>query len=51
MKDWPAQLPALKQQVAAKIEDGSPVTVPGVPKDYPDAKNLVTEACIEPAES
>ena len=38
----------LHQQVAAKIEKGEPVTPPGVPKHYPDAKKLVTEDCIRP---
>ncbi len=33
---------------AAKIEEGSPVTAPGVPKHYPDAKKLATEDCIKP---
>jgi hypothetical protein len=48
-KDLPAQLLALNQQVAAQIEKGEPVTAPGVPKNYPDAKQLVTEDCIRPA--
>ena len=47
-KDLLAQLLALNQQVAAKIEKGSPVTAPGVPKLYPDPKKLVTEDCIKP---
>jgi hypothetical protein len=47
-KDLLAQLLALNQQVAAKIEKGEPVTAPGVPKNYPDAKRLVTEDCIRP---
>jgi hypothetical protein len=34
-----AQLLALNQEVAARIEKGQPVTAPGVPKNYPDAKN------------
>jgi hypothetical protein len=49
-RDLLAQLLALNQDVAAKIEKGSPVTAPGVPKNYPDAKKLVTEDCIKPAE-
>jgi hypothetical protein len=49
-KDLLAQLLALNQEVAAKIERGEPVTSPGVPKNYPDAKKLVTEDCIKPAE-
>lgn len=43
-----AQLLALNQQVALTIENGSPVTAHGVPKNYPDAKNLVTKDCIKP---
>ncbi|MBE0542188.1 MAG: hypothetical protein IH623_12445 [Verrucomicrobia bacterium] len=50
-KDLLAQLLALNQQVAAKIEKGEPVTAPGVPPNYPDAKKLVTEDCIGPVES
>ena len=38
-----------EQEVAAKIEKGEPVTAPGVPPNYPDAKQLVTEDCIKPA--
>jgi hypothetical protein len=48
-KDLLAQLLALNQDVAAKIEKGSPVTAPGVSKNYPDTKKLVTEVCIKPA--
>ncbi len=47
-KDLLAQLLALNQQVAASIENGSPVTAPGVPKDYPEPQKLVTEDCIRP---
>ncbi|MBE0545444.1 MAG: hypothetical protein IH623_29250, partial [Verrucomicrobia bacterium] len=47
-KDLLAQLLALNQEVAARIENGSPVTAPGVPKHYPDPKKLVTEDCIRP---
>lgn len=50
MKDLLAQLLALNQQGASRIEPGEPVTAPGVPKNYPDAKKLVTEDCIQPAE-
>ncbi len=38
-KDLLAQLLALNQRVAANVEQGEPVTAPGVPKNYPDAKN------------
>ena len=47
-KDLHAQLLALNQQVATKIEKGEPVTAPGVPKNYPDVKKLATEDCIRP---
>lgn len=48
MKNLIAQLLALNQEVAAKIERGELVTAPGVPRNYPDAKKLVTEDCIRP---
>jgi UTP:GlnB (protein PII) uridylyltransferase len=48
-KDLLAQLLALNQGVAAKIEKSIPVTAPGMPKNYPDAKNLVTVDCIRPS--
>ena len=48
-KDMLAQLLALIQEVAAKIEKGEAVVPPGVPKNYPDAKKLVTEDCIKPS--
>jgi len=47
-KDLLAQLLALNQQVATNIENGSPVTAPGVPKHYPETNKLVTEDCIRP---
>jgi hypothetical protein len=50
-KDLLAQLLALNQQVAARIEQGLPVTAPGVPQNYPDPKKLVTEDCIKPMEA
>ena len=30
------------------IEQSKPVTAPGVPKNYPDAKKLVTADCVHP---
>jgi restriction-modification enzyme MmeI-like protein len=45
-KDLLAQLLALNQEVAAKIERDEPVTAPGAPKNYTDPKKLVTEDCI-----
>jgi hypothetical protein len=47
-KDLLAQLLALNQQVASRIEKGEPVTAPGLPKNYPDARKLVTIDCIQP---
>ena len=47
-KDLLAQLLTLNLEVATKIENGEPVIAPGVPKNYPDAKKLVTEDCIRP---
>ena len=47
-KDLLAQLLALNQEVAAKIRQGESVTAPGVPKNHPDATNLMTEDCIKP---
>jgi len=32
-----------------EIERGEPVTSPGVSKNYPTAKKLVTEDCIQPS--
>jgi hypothetical protein len=37
-----------EREVATKIEKGEPVTAPGVPQNFPDAKQLVTEDCIRP---
>jgi len=48
-KDLLAKLLALNQEVAEKLERSEPVTAPGVPKNYPDAKKLVTEDCIKPS--
>ena len=45
-KDLLAQLLALNLEDAAKIKRGEPVTATGVPKNYPDAKKLVTEAAF-----
>ena len=47
-KDLLAQLLGLNQEVAAKIEKKELVMPPGVPKNYPDVKKLVTEDCIKP---
>jgi hypothetical protein len=47
-RDLLAQLLALNQQVAAKIENAESVTAPGVPPNYPDPQKLMTEDCIAP---
>ncbi len=46
-KDLLAQLLALNLEVAANIAQGSPVTAPGVPKNYPEPKRLLTTDCVE----
>jgi len=48
-KDLLAQLLALNQEVAAKVERGEPVTAPGVPKNHPDPQKLITTDCIRPS--
>jgi hypothetical protein len=47
-RDLLAQLLALNQQVATKIEKGEPVMPPGVPKDYPDARKT-GDGALHPA--
>jgi hypothetical protein len=49
-KDLLAQLLALNLEVATKIERGESVTAPGVPRNYPNPKQLVTEDCIKPVQ-
>jgi hypothetical protein len=49
-KDLLAQLLALNQDVAARIEKGERVTAPGIPANYPSPAALVTEDCIKPLE-
>jgi hypothetical protein len=45
-----AQLLALNEIVAARINTGEAVTSPGVPLDYPDPAELISEGCIQPPE-
>ena len=33
--------------MTCRIKQGEPVTAPGVPKNYPHKKSLVTETCIK----
>ncbi len=47
-KDLLAQLLALNLEVAADLANGSPVTAPGVPRNYPETQKLVTADCIRP---
>jgi SAM-dependent methyltransferase len=47
-KDLLAQLLDINRQVAASIESGHPVTAPGIPKNYPEPANLITDDCIQP---
>jgi len=49
-KDLLAQLLELNLQVAGRIEQGQPVTPPGVPPTYGDANALITDDCIKPQE-
>lgn len=45
-----AQLLALNLNVAARIEKGDPVTAPGVPNDYPNPAELITDDCVRAEE-
>lgn len=47
-KDLLAQLLALNQEVASRIEKGEPVTAPGLPLDGKDRLGYVTTDCIMP---
>jgi hypothetical protein len=47
-KDLLAQLLELNLTVAAREKNGKPVTAPGIPARYGDAKKLVTDDCIRP---
>ncbi len=49
-RDILEQLLALNLEVAAKIEAGEPVTAPGIPPDYPNPEELISEGCIQPPE-
>ncbi len=44
------QLLALNFEVADRIEAGEPVTAPGIPPDYPNPAELVSDGCIQPPE-
>lgn len=47
-RDILEQLLALNFEVAAKIEAGENVTAPGIPPDYPDPSELISDGCIQP---
>ena len=42
------QLLDLNLEVAAKIEAGESVTAPGIPPDYPNPAELISDGCIQP---
>ena len=44
------QLLALNFEVAAKIDAGETVTAPGIPPNYPNPSELVSDGCIQPPE-
>ena len=44
------QLLALNHAVAARIDAGEPVIAPGIPPDYPNPAELVSDGCIQPPE-
>ncbi len=44
------QLLALNLDVAAKIDAGETVTAPGIPPDYPNPDELISDGCIQPPE-
>ncbi|MDE2749306.1 MAG: N-6 DNA methylase [Chloroflexota bacterium] len=47
-RDILEQLLALNFEVAARIEAGEQVTAPGIPSDYPNPDELVSDGCIQP---
>ncbi len=47
-RDILEQLLALNFEVAAKIEAGEAATAPGIPPDYPDPSELISDGCIQP---
>ncbi len=49
-RDMLEQLLALNLEVAAKIEAGEEVTAPGIPPDYPEPAELVSDGCIQAPE-
>ena len=49
-RDILEQLLALNFEVAAKIEAGDTVTAPGIPPNYPNPGELISDGCIQPHE-
>ena len=47
-KDLLAQLLELNLAVAQRIENGDPVTPPGIPANFPNPETLMSEDCIRP---
>ena len=49
-RDMLEQLLSLNHEVAARIEAGETVTAPGIPPDYPNPSELISDGCIQPPE-
>jgi hypothetical protein len=47
-KDLLAQLLALNLALAQRIEQGEPVTSPGIPANFPKLETLISDDCIRP---
>jgi hypothetical protein len=47
-KNLLAQLLALNQSVAQRLENAEPVTPPGIPAKFPNPETLVSDDCIRP---
>ena len=47
-RDLLEQLLALNNEVAARIDAGEPVAAPGIPPNYPDPSDLISDGCIQP---
>jgi hypothetical protein len=47
-KDLLAQLLELNLSVAQRLEEGEPVTAPGIPATFPYPQTLISDDCIRP---
>ena len=45
-KDLLAQLLTLNLEVAQRLEEGEPVTAPGIPANFPKPETLISDDCI-----